>query len=71
MNLYDIGFLTFCIIMICLIFIGVSKNVLTKYGIGLLIGILVLGIIAYNIWVDFQIWEMLKRIDLTPLEDKK
>jgi hypothetical protein len=57
--------------MICLIFIGVSKNVLTKYGIGLLIGILVLGIIAYNIWVDFQIWEMLKRIDLTPLEDKK
>jgi hypothetical protein len=62
MNLYDIGILSFCIIMFCLIFISVSKNILTEYGVGLLIAGLVLGIIGYNIWIDFQVWELLRKI---------
>jgi hypothetical protein len=71
MDLCDIGFLTFCVIIICLFFIGISRNLLTKYGVGLLIGILVLGIVGYNIWANFQVRELMQRIDLTPSHTEK
>jgi hypothetical protein len=70
MDLYDIGILAFCIIMVCLILISISKNILTEYGVGLLIAILVLGIIGHNIWIDFHIWELLKEINLPFLKNK-
>jgi hypothetical protein len=65
MGIYNIGFFIFCIILILLTFIGVSKNILTEYGLGLLIGVLVLGIIGYDIWEDVQIREIMQKIDLT------
>jgi hypothetical protein len=65
MGLYDILFLTFCVILFLLIFLGVSKNALTKYGVGLLIGILVLGVVSYDIWANLQVREVTRRIDLT------
>ena len=64
MDLFNIGFLTFCVILILLIFIGVSKNVLTRYGVGLLIGILVLGVISYDILANLQFREVIQEIDL-------
>jgi hypothetical protein len=53
--------------MICLIFIGIIKNILTEYGAGFLIGVLVLGIIGYNIWTDLQTLKV-NKIELPPLE---
>jgi hypothetical protein len=53
--------------MVCLIFVGIVKNVLTEYGVGLLIGMLVFGIIGYNILIDLQIIKI-NKIDLPPLE---
>jgi hypothetical protein len=53
--------------MICLIFIGIIKNILTEYGSGFMIGVLVLGIIGYNIWTDLQTLKI-KKIELPPLE---
>jgi hypothetical protein len=64
MGLYNIAFLIFCVILICIIFIVISKNILTEYGVGLLIGILVIGIIGWDIWVNIQYWEMMRKIDL-------
>jgi hypothetical protein len=71
MGVYDIGFIVFCAIMFCLICISVSKNILTKYGIGLLIAVLVFGIIGYNIWAIFQVNEVLDTIELAPSEAEK
>jgi hypothetical protein len=65
MGLYNIGFLTFCVILSCIIFIGILKNILTEYGFGLLIGILVIGIISWDILVTFQYREIIRKIDLT------
>jgi hypothetical protein len=66
MPLYDIVFLIFIGIMLGLIFLGVSKNTLTEYGVGLLICILVLGIIGYNIWMDITVWDASKNIKACP-----
>jgi hypothetical protein len=63
MGLYGIGFLIFCVVLACLILICTLTNILTEYGIGLLIGILVIGIIGYDIWEDFQFREMMREID--------
>jgi hypothetical protein len=52
-------------ILSLLILIGISKNVLTEYGAGLLIGIFVLAIIGYDIWENFQFKETMQKIDLT------
>jgi hypothetical protein len=41
--------------------------VLTEHGVGLLIGILVLGIIGYNIWTDLRMLKI-NKIELPPLE---
>jgi hypothetical protein len=68
MNLYDIGFLVFCMVITCLILFGVTKNVLTEYGVGLLIGVLVFGIIGYNSWTDIQNLKIIKSIDPPSLE---
>lgn len=65
MELYNICFLIFCMILSLLILIGISKNVLTEYGAGLLIGIFVLAIIGYDIWENFQFKETMQKIDLT------
>jgi hypothetical protein len=54
-----------------LILAGISKNVLTKYGVGLLVGILCFGIIGYNTWVIFNIQEATQKVGLTPLEAEK
>jgi hypothetical protein len=66
MALYDIGFLIFFVIMLYLIFFCILKNVVSDYGAGLLIGILVFGIIGYNIWMNFTAWEVIKNIKTCP-----
>jgi hypothetical protein len=66
MTLYEIIFLIFFIIMVSIIFVGISKNILTEYGIGLLIGILVFGIIGYNVLMNLAVWEALKNIESSP-----
>jgi hypothetical protein len=71
MNLYDIGFLSFCVIMICFAFEGMSKNILTQYGFGVLIAVIVIGIIGYDIWTSFQVREVMQHIDLTPSSTEK
>jgi hypothetical protein len=65
MGMYNIGFFAFCIILALSIFIGVSENILTKYGVGLLIGILVLGIIGYDIWANLKFQKIMEKVDLT------
>jgi hypothetical protein len=71
MGLYDIGFLSFCVIMICLVFVCVSKNILTRYGFGVLIAVIVIGIIGYDIWANFQVREVTRQVDLVPSETEK
>jgi hypothetical protein len=71
MGTYDIGFIFFCVIMLCFIFIGISKNILTGHGVGLLIAILVLGIIGYDLWVTFQVQEAMNQIELAPSQAEK
>jgi hypothetical protein len=66
MGIYDIGFIVFRVIVFFLICAGVSKNVLTKYGVGILLAVLFLGIIGYDIWATFQVKESINRIDLAP-----
>jgi hypothetical protein len=66
MTLYEIISLIFFIIMVSIIFVGISKNILTGYGFGLLIGILVFGIIAFNILMNLTVWEALKNIEPCP-----
>jgi hypothetical protein len=71
MGAYNIGFLAFCIILVSLILIGVSKNVLTNYGAGILIGILVFGIIGYDIWANRKAQELMREIDLAVSDTEK
>jgi hypothetical protein len=71
MGVYNIGFLIFCVVMALFVFIGISKNALTKYGAGLLIGVLVFGIIGYDIWANIQFQEVLRKIDLTDSDTEK
>jgi hypothetical protein len=71
MGIYNIGFLAFCIILALLIFIGVSKNILTNYGVGLLVGILVLGIISYDIWANLKAQELMREADLMTSDIEK
>jgi Kef-type K+ transport system membrane component KefB len=71
MGLYNIMFSIFCVILILLLFLDISKNVLTKYGVGLLIGILVFGIIGYNIWENYQVQEIIQDIDLADSDTEK
>jgi hypothetical protein len=71
MGVYNIGFLVFCIIFTLVIFIGVSKNMLTSYGVGLLIGIFVFGIIIYDIWVNFKAQELMRKINLVVSDIEK
>jgi hypothetical protein len=63
MEYYDIIIFASCILLILLILIGVSRNILTEYGIGILIGILVFGIIGYSIFVNVQDKKFLKKVD--------
>jgi predicted membrane protein len=71
MNLYDISFSIFCVILILLILFGVSKNILTKYGVWLLVSILILGIISYDILASLQVREVIQKIDLADADTKK
>jgi hypothetical protein len=71
MGIYNIGFLAFCIILVLLIFIGVSRNILTNYGVGLLVGILVLGIIGYDIWANLKAQELMREADLVVSDIEK
>jgi hypothetical protein len=60
MELYDIGFLALCGITIYLILVGVSQNILTRYGVGLLISVLALAIIGYYIWASIHVYDAMK-----------
>jgi hypothetical protein len=54
-----------------LIFLGLLKNILTKYGVGILIGILVLGIIGYDVWEGYQIQKIIQNIDIADSDKEK
>lgn len=71
MGLYNIVFTVFCIILILLTFLGLSKNILTSYGVGLIIGIFVFGIISYDVWVNFQIREILQQVQTADSDSEK
>jgi hypothetical protein len=71
MGVYNIGFLVFCIILVLLIFVGISKNILTNYGVGLLVGILVFGIISYDIWANLKAQELMREVDLVVSDVEK
>jgi hypothetical protein len=66
MDIYDIFFIMFCAAMLCLICIGVSKNILTKYGVGFLLIILSAAIIGYDLWAAYQVKKVPDKIDLAP-----
>jgi hypothetical protein len=71
MGLYNIVFFFVCIAIICLAFVGVSKNILTQYGVGLLIAIFVFVIIGYDLWVNFYVCETMRKIELLPTDAEK
>jgi hypothetical protein len=71
MGVYNIGFLAFCTVLVLLIFVGFSKNILTNYGVGLLIGILVFGMIGYDIWVSLKVQELMREADLAVSDMEK
>jgi hypothetical protein len=71
MGVYNIGFLAFCVVLVLLISVGFLKNILTNYGIELMVGILILGIISYDIWTNFKAHELMKEIDLVVSDIEK
>jgi hypothetical protein len=57
--------------MFCLLCIGISKNILTRYGAGILLAVLIFGIIGYDIWAAFQVKKTLDKIDSASSEAEK
>jgi hypothetical protein len=64
-GVYDVWFILFCVIFISLIFISIAKNILTNFGIGLLIGIFIFGIICYDILEELEIQKLRQNFNLT------
>jgi hypothetical protein len=68
MGICTIGFFVFCVAMVIFIFVGIQKNILTRYGVGLLIAIFVFEVIGYDIWEDYQIRSTLELINTASLD---
>jgi hypothetical protein len=64
-GVYNIWFILFCIVFISLVFIGILKNILTSFGVGLLVGIFILVIIGYDLLIDLRAQELIQKFNLT------